>query len=172
MSRQQHRLHGDPQRFEALASFVAERFGRDVRHIADVAGGQGLLARVLAKKYNYRSEVIDPRGWVLKGVHSRCAEFTPDMAAYYDLVVGLHPDEALRPVVESALVRPVVVVPCCNFWSPERLGAKALIEAIESFYRLHGVRCERIELGFLPPKNIALVAHPPARGIHGERRLA
>ena len=24
------------------------------------------------------------------------------MASYYDLVIGLHPDEAIRPVVEAA----------------------------------------------------------------------
>jgi hypothetical protein len=39
------------------------------------------------------------------------------MADYYDLVVGLHPDQALRSVVESAERVAVLVVPCCNFWN-------------------------------------------------------
>ncbi|MGH3453908.1 MAG: hypothetical protein ACRDP2_05790, partial [Nocardioidaceae bacterium] len=41
-----HRFHGDPERFDVLASFVADRYGRTVHHIADVVGGQGMLSRV------------------------------------------------------------------------------------------------------------------------------
>jgi len=163
MARQQHRLHGDPHRFEVLAAFIAERFGRNVRYIADVAGGQGMLSRVLAKKYNYVAEVIDPRGWVLKGVPNRPAEFTADLAEHYDLIVGLHPDEALRPVVLAARVRPVIVVPCCNFWSEERMGSTALVDGIAAYFRDQGIACDRVTMAFAPPKNVALVAEPPAR---------
>ena len=91
-----HRFHGDPRRFEVLAEYIADRYGRSVEYIADVAGGRGMLARILSKKYNYTCEVVDPRGWVLKGVESRQEEFDPQLAAYCDLVVGLHPDEALQ----------------------------------------------------------------------------
>src|SRR5438309_1265876 len=109
-----HRFHGDPERFDVVASFVADRYGRTVRHIADVAGGQGMLARVLTKKHGYRVEVVDPRGWTLRGVASQTETFAPDDASFYDLIIGLHPDEATRAVVHAAIVRPVVVVPCCN----------------------------------------------------------
>ena len=34
------------------------------------------------------------------------------MADYYDLLVGLHPDGALRQLGEAALVRPAVIIPC------------------------------------------------------------
>src|SRR6185295_10519111 len=124
-----HRFHGDPTRFQVIADFIADRYWRDVRYIADVAGGQGLLARILSKQYNYECEVIDPRGWVLKGVQNRQAEYLASMATYYDLIVGLHCDEALREVASSALVRPVVLVPCCNFWSEEKLGTQELLLA-------------------------------------------
>ena len=68
MGRMQVKCHGDDSRFEEVAAFVYERFGNSVRYIADVAGGQGLLARILSKKYNYDAEVIDPRHYQLVGV--------------------------------------------------------------------------------------------------------
>ena len=84
-----HRFHGDPTRFAAVASLVDHRYGKTVHHIADVAGGQGMLCRILRKKYNYDCEVVDSRGWTLKGVPSRQEDFGPPMAAHYDLIIGL-----------------------------------------------------------------------------------
>lgn len=159
--RYRHRFHGDPDRFEAVAGFIYTCYGKRVTYIADVAGGQGMLARLLNKKYNYVCEVVDPRGWVLKGVGNRAEEFDPSMAAYYDLIVGLHPDEALRVVAQAALVRPAVLIPCCNFWSEEKLGRDALLEAIEEYYREHSVIFERVTFDFKGPKNIGLVSEPP-----------
>jgi len=158
-----HRFQGDAERFEVLAEFIADRYGRSVRHIADVAGGQGMLARVLTKRHGYAAEVIDPRGWALRGVAARTATFGSSDATYYDLVVGLHPDEATRAVAEAASVRPVVLVPCCNFWDrSRRLGRNALIDAIAHDYRTRHVDCEVVELGFRGPMNRALVSTPPA----------
>jgi hypothetical protein len=53
MGRKQHRFHGDANRFEVVAAFIYERYGRSIRYIADVAGGRGMLSRILQKKYNY-----------------------------------------------------------------------------------------------------------------------
>jgi len=156
-----HRFHGDFRRFEVVAEFIYDRYGRSVRYIADVAGGQGMLCRILCKKYNYDCEVVDPRGWTLKGVPSRAVELDPSEADYYDLIVGLHPDEATRSVVWAALVRPAILVPCCNFWSDEKLGRDELIEAIEGYYTKHEVRFERVTFPFRGPKNIGLVSEPP-----------
>jgi hypothetical protein len=156
-----HRFHGDPARFEVIAEYIADRYWRDIRYIADVAGGQGMLARVLSKRYHYVCEVIDPRAWVLRGVTHQASAFDPAFSSYYDLIVGLHPDGALREVARAALVRPVVLVPCCNFWSPEKLGQIELLEAIETFYRQHAVAYERVAFGFKGPKNIGLVSSPP-----------
>jgi hypothetical protein len=164
MGRQQHTFHGDPRRFEVLAEYITERYGDDVRYVADVAGGQGMLARQLAKR-NYEPEVVDPRGRVLRGVRSRPEEFDRRMADYYDLVVGLHPDEATRAVAEAALVRPAIIVPCCNFWSEERLGRDELLDAIERYYADHGVGFERVTFDFRGPKNIGIVSEPPQRDV-------
>ena len=155
-----HRFHGDPKRFDAIASFVYDRWGSDVRYIADVAGGQGMLSRILRKKYNYDCEVVDPRGYVLKGVPNRAEEFVAETADYYDLVIGLHADEASRAVAAAGLQRPSILVPCCNFWSEEKLGRDELVEAIEAYYRENGVAFERVVFPFKGPKNIGIVTEP------------
>jgi hypothetical protein len=159
--RKMSRFHGDPDRFGAVAALVASAFGRSVRYVADVAGGQGQLARELRKRHGYEVEVVDPRPHRLRGVAGAAEQFTADRAAYYDLVVGLHPDEATREVVESAIVRPIVIVPCCNFWDRgRRLGRDALLNAIEGWLGERGVAHRREPLAFCGPMNIAIVTAP------------
>lgn len=156
----QHRFHGDPGRFGVVADFVADTFGRDIRYIADVAGGQGFLSRLLNKR-GYRAEVIDPRGWTMVGVESRAEEYTAEMAGYYDLVIGLHPDQALRAVAESGVVRPTLVVPCCNFWSAdEKLGRDALLDELSRFFAAAHVAHDRVTLDFHGPQNVGLLTQP------------
>lgn len=156
-----HRFHGDEKRFEVVAAFVGEHFGHSVKYIADVAGGQGMLSRILRKRYNYESEVIDPRGWTLNGVPTRQEYFDSEMASFYDLVIGLHPDQALPSVVEAAAIRPAVVVPCCNFFDrTQRLGRNELLTAIEQRLKGLEVDVQRFELGFAGPFNVALVTTP------------
>ncbi|HXH26271.1 MAG TPA: hypothetical protein VNG90_00065 [Candidatus Acidoferrum sp.] len=152
-----HKFHGDPARFEVVADVITESFGKNIRYIADAAGGQGMLARVLNKR-GYEAEVIDPRGYTLTGVTSRAEEYSAGMADYYDLIVGLHPDQALRPVVESAKVRPVLVIPCCNFWDNTRkLGRDLLLAEIEQYFRDNHVSYSRLEFGFEGPNNLGFV---------------
>ncbi|HSZ43011.1 MAG TPA: hypothetical protein VK817_23870 [Trebonia sp.] len=156
-----HRFHGDPARFDAVAGFIADRFP-DARYVADVAGGQGMLTRILRKRFGYEAEVIDPRGWALKGVPARAELYDPAMADYYDLVIGLHPDEALRSVVESAGKVSVLVVPCCNFWTRgSRLGRDGLIEEISAYRDSQGGLSERVTLPFGGPVNRGLILSPP-----------
>lgn len=161
MGRQQHKFKGAPHRFDVLTMFIGEYFGNSIDYIADVAGGQGVLSKQLTKTYNYHAEVIDPRGWRIKGVEGREEEFDPALASYYDLIVGLHPDEATRPIAEAAKVRPTLIIPCCNFWSEEKLGRDELVEAIEEYYSIHRIKFERITFPFRGPKNIGLLSFPP-----------
>ena len=156
-----HSFHGAPGRFEATARFIADRFP-DARYVADVAGGQGMLSRILTKHYNKTAEVIDPRGWALRGVASRQITYDAGSADFYDLIIGLHPDQALRPVVGSAVRRPVLVVPCCNFWDPStRLGRDALLTSITEHHLGCGGTVEPVTLCFEGPMNRGLVLLPP-----------
>lgn len=156
-----HRFHGDPTRFEVVAEFICGRYGRRIQTIADVARGQGMLCRILCKKYNTACEVVDPRGWTLRGVPAQVAEFDPSLAHYYDLIVGLHPHEATRGVAAAALVRLTILIPRCDFWPEEKSGRDELIEAIEEYYRRHRVEVERVAFEFRGPKKIGLVSEPP-----------
>ena len=125
------------------------------------SGGLDTSVIVPWLKENYDCEVIDPGGWTLKGVPSRAVELDPSEASYYDLIVGLHPDEATRAVAQAALIRPAILIPCCNFWSEGKLGRDELIETIERYYRTRGIGFERVTFSFRGPKNIGLVSEPP-----------
>lgn len=154
-----HKFHGDPDRFQVLADYIAENFKGHIQTIADVAGGQGMLTRILNKKYNFSSEVIDTREYVLVGVPHRREEYVSGMADYYDLIVGLHPDQATKAVAESALVKPTILIPCCNFWDKsKKLGRDALVEEISKFYKQNCVKFQKVIFGFEGPKNVGLVS--------------
>jgi hypothetical protein len=144
--------------------FLNEYFGNQVQYIADVAGGQGMLSKLLNKRYNYEAEVIDPAGWRIKGVPGRKEEFSPSMSGFYDVIVGLHPDEATRAVAEAANERPVLIIPCCNFWSEEKLGRDELVAAIEKYYDEHSIAHQRIVFPFRGPKNVGVLSLPPWEG--------
>lgn len=156
-----HSFHGAPERFEVVADFIAEKYGRKIKYIADVAGGQGMLTRILRKKYNYEAEVVDPRGYTLVGVPSVQKEFSVDIANNYDLIVGLHPDAATRAVAEGACVKSAIIIPCCNFWDKtKKLGREALLAEISKFYDDNDVEYERIVFDFSSSKNVGLVSRP------------
>lgn len=153
-----HKFHGDPERFEIVAEFISKTFGKKVEHIADVAGGRGMLSRLLKKKYNYKTVVFDPRGYTLTGVESNTSEFNVGNAPLFDLVVGLHPDEATRVVVESAKFTNTLIIPCCNFWDRSRkLGRDVLLHEIEMYYKDKNIKYQKVTFDFEGPKNIGFV---------------
>lgn len=154
----QIKCNGSEERFEEIAQFIYNRFGNSIKYIADVAGGQGMLSRILSKKYNYDVEVIDPRHYQIVGVKNRECYYNSDMAGYYDLIVGLHPDGAIRDVVESAKIRPILVVPCCNFWDKtKKLGTKEMIIEISKWLDDNKIKYEIITFNFKGPKNIGIL---------------
>lgn len=156
-----HQFHGAAERFDALADFIFETYGRKIKYVADVAGGQGMLTRILRKKYNYEAEVVDPRGFTLKGVPSNPREFSADIAVMYDLIIGLHPDEATRAVAEGACIKPAILIPCCNFWDrTQTLGRDAMLDAISKYYDAHNVEYTKVVFDFNSSKNVGLVSKP------------
>lgn len=154
-----HKFHGDAARFEVVAEYIAKTFGKDIKYIADVAGGQGMLSRLLNKR-GYEAEVIDPRGWTMVGVDNRKEEYSSEIADFYDLVIGLHPDEAIRPVVESAKTSQVLIIPCCNFWDrSKKLGRDALLAEIESYFKINKIKFQKVTFDFRGPQNIGFITN-------------
>lgn len=123
---------GDDRRFAILASFVERNFPPSrFPTVADVAGGTGLLALELIRR-GYRATVIDPRrsglpghirkqerkaalktGRLLRPTYMQADVCHADLSGF-DLLVGLHPNEATEPIARLAKQKPVVLVPCCN----------------------------------------------------------
>jgi len=160
MGRKNIRCHGDETRFKEIADFVNIKFGNSIKYIADVAGGQGALSRILNKKYNYQSEVIDPREYQIVGINNRKCHYSYQMADYYDLIIGLHPDEATKDVVKSAPKRPILIIPCCNFWDKsKKLGTKELVNAICEYLENENIAYEKIKFNFKGPKNIGILTY-------------
>lgn len=156
----QIKCNGSEERFEEIARFVYDRFGNSIKYIADVARGQEMLSRILSKKYNYDVEVIDPRHYQIVGVKNRECYYKSDMAGYYDLIIGLHPDGAIRDVVESAKTRQVLVVLCCNFWDKtKKLGTKEMIVEISKWLYENKIKYEIITFKFKGPKNIGILTY-------------
>jgi hypothetical protein len=102
----------DKRRFELFARFIVDRFAAP--RIYDVAGGMGRLNQELTllgrevTTYDRRHKHVDVR-YALR-------EFTLEEPCACDLVVGLHPDDATRPIVAYAARHgvPFAVVPCCS----------------------------------------------------------
>ena len=131
---------GDNNRFTVFANFIAANF--HPCRVADVAGGSGCLSLELAKR-GFECVIIDPRSKRKRearqsGLQPRRLrkQFTADMAVDFDLIVGLHPDEATEEICKAAHVCPVVLVPCCNHWRP---GAGEAVDLARQYFRKHRI---------------------------------
>lgn len=108
------RLMGDPARFRLLADLIAERFTPS--KTADVAGGKGLLRSQLSTRGFSNVTTIDHRKRLAKGRPGQhYGLFDWRTSEDYDLIVGMHPDEASDHIVLYAAERrvPFVLCPCC-----------------------------------------------------------
>ena len=123
----------DGRRFRAFADFIHKTYP-DVETIADVAGGRGKLSYHL-HGLGYAATIIDCRARRLPGRMHRalrkqsvkqgrvveiprvvCKLQDTDLRPF-DLIVGLHPDEATEHAVRAAidLEKDFAIVPCCVF---------------------------------------------------------
>ncbi len=123
----------DRRRFRAFADFIRRTFP-DVETIADVAGGRGALSYHL-HELGYDATIIDSRDTHLpQRMHRalrkqsvkqgrlieipRIVRTLQDVDLRpFDLIVGLHPDEATEHALRAAieLGRDFAIVPCCVF---------------------------------------------------------
>lgn len=112
---------GDPARFDVFARFIARLVPpaeRMTMRVADVAAGKGGLSWALLRHGFRRITPFEPHpragGQVLRlGIAVR--DFEPDDARHFDLVVGMHPDQATDAILAGAAAHGAlaVVSPCC-----------------------------------------------------------
>ena len=134
------------QRARIFAEWAVQKFGLErlkKGHVLDIAGGKGDLAFELALKYDLKCTVVDPRGVahqskrkyqrkMMKKKKATAISLYDSLNEMFDenffqkhptllknvsLVVGLHPDQATEPLVDTALAfeLPFAVIPCCVF---------------------------------------------------------
>jgi len=122
---------GDVRRFDLMASFVFRNFPKTAR-IADVAGGKGYLQMALRQRGFQHVHTFDKR----KGRRDRPTMrysyrfFDDRVAEPFDLIVGMHPDQATDVIIQEAHKRkvPFVICPCCimpkaySFWGQYSYG--------------------------------------------------
>lgn len=107
---------GDSRRFEVFANFIKANFP-NCRQVADVAGGKGYLQTAL-RDLGFNVITFDKR----KGRRNRPGKFEFQYRYFdstvkndFDLLVGMHPDEATDVIIREAAKRrvPFAIVPCC-----------------------------------------------------------
>lgn len=109
---------GDPRRFDLFGRLIVELFPpNQYRRVADIAGGKGYLQTNLRER-GYDVTTYDER----QGRRDRPGRFQYRYQLFgshvkedYDLLVGMHPDEATDVIINEAAKRkiPFAVVPCC-----------------------------------------------------------
>ena len=112
---------GDRRRFDVFARFVARLVppaDRAGMRVADVASGKGGLSWALMQQGFRDITPFEPRpraGGQVVRLNIQVREFTPDDAADFDVVVGMHPDEATDAILDGAARHRAlaVVSPCC-----------------------------------------------------------
>lgn len=116
----QYHLMGDPQRFDALASFIEARVSDKNARIADVAAGKGHLSSVLKRRGYKCITAFEPYPrQKLNGVQLKVCKFTNGNC--FDIIIGMHPDQATDVILDEACKSKVAVIlaPCCalpNRW--------------------------------------------------------
>lgn len=107
---------GDSQRFKVFSKEVIKKFPpKKYNKIADVAAGKGYLNFELKKK-GYKVTSFDKRKNNRHGVTFKRQYFNSKIKNVFDLLVGMHPDEATDIIITEAAKRkiPFAIVPCCS----------------------------------------------------------
>lgn len=109
---------GDSRRFDLFAKVVANNFPPEkFSRVADVAGGAGYLGIALKERGYGKVILFDKRKKHVraKGIDFRYQYFGPSVKDPFDILVGMHPDEATDVIIVEAARRkiPFAVCPCC-----------------------------------------------------------
>lgn len=112
---------GDRRRFDVFARFIARQVPTRRRaelRVADVAAGKGALSFALREHGFRRITPFEPdprRGGQVRRLGIRAQFFTAEHAQDFDLIVGMHPDEATDCILDGAAAvgAMAIICPCC-----------------------------------------------------------
>lgn len=119
---------GDPRRFHMMAEAVAEIWPDQNIRYADIAAGKGYLRSALYQLGYQNGICFDKRPNKAGRKHYQYRYFDRHVRNEFDLLLGMHPDEATDIIITEAARRqiPFVIVPCCayptvsTFWGSQR----------------------------------------------------
>lgn len=97
---------GDSKRFDLLAQYISHNFPvSKYKRVADVAGGQGTLQQEL-RKLSYEVVTFDKRHKHVKShkIQYKFKYFDSSIKEDFDLLVGMHPDEATDVMTVRAVL--------------------------------------------------------------------
>ncbi len=106
----------DSRRFNLLADFISRNYPCNTT-IADIAGGKGALQIALREHSFKEVRTFDKRHKrISKKLDYKFGFFDQRVKDSFDLLVGLHPDEASDVIILEASRRkiPFILVPCCT----------------------------------------------------------
>lgn len=105
---------GDSKRFHIFSNFISDLDFPKNSKIADVAGGKGYMRLAMNEKGFKNVETWDLRSNRIKG-KQRFQLFNYQNAPEYDIVMGMHPDEATDHLILYAGIRRkiAIICPCC-----------------------------------------------------------
>lgn len=104
---------GDTRRFDLFADFIKSNFP-NCNKVADIAGGKGYL-QIALKERGFNVTTFDKRKYKANKINYQYRYFDSTVKENFDLMVGMHPDEATDIIIVEAAKRsiPFAIVPCC-----------------------------------------------------------
>lgn len=161
-------------RTQILHRWIVENFKPG--KVADIGGGKGLLAYLLAKE-GWDATVIDPEEQLLPSKYTDLnkkkvkipeednemikhitAPFEESMAEDFDLLVGLHAHGSNMKIINAAKKydKDFILIPCCVIDEPiEKQHGINWRESLIDYAKEEGLPVETVKLGFMG-KDIAL----------------
>lgn len=155
---------GDPKRFDVFGKHIAKELPLNKVKIADVAGGKGYLRLSLNEKGFSNVETWDQRSKHIKG-NQRHSLFSYEKAPEYDVVVGMHPDEATDHLILYAGIRRriAIICPCCikpnatAYWG--RHNYSSWLEHLKHLALRYNLDCTQSKMPFIG-RNDLLIFRP------------
>lgn len=161
-------------RSQILHQWILENF--NPCHVADIGGGKGLLAYLLAKD-GWKGTVIDPEEQYLPSKYTALnkkkikipfedndliqrivSNFEEDLGAHYDLLIGLHAHGCNMKIINAAKKynKSFILLPCCVIDEPiEKQEGINWRESLIEYAQSLGLDVKTVKLGFMG-KDIAI----------------